>query len=194
MGLFKELKKGLTGFHNAGKAVAKNPFSKDAWDQHISGMHIGLDTSEKYKNGVLRPPASPYSNDPSKAGSASDRMGNLIRAQWDDYVTRFQPYDKKLIGLATGTADNEEAIAKARGSVAGSFDVSQGTLQRNRQRLGLANTTDSNMNQERNLAMARSLAEVNAVNGTRIAEQDRDRRILGGGAAAGLKGASLQGA
>jgi hypothetical protein len=134
------------------------------------------------------------SNDPSKAGSASDRMGNLIREEWDDYVARFQPYDQKVIGLATSDVDNQEAIERARSGVAGSFDVAQGTLQRNQQRLGLSTAQRERDVNQRNTQAAKTLAEVGAINGTRIAAQDRDRALMAGNAAAGLKAETMRGA
>jgi hypothetical protein len=131
------------------------------------------------------------STDPSQSGSASDRMGNLMRAEWEDYRTRFQPYDQKLVGLATSDADNQVAIERARSGVAGSFDVAQGSLQRNQQRLGLSSTPEEVALQSRNSQASKTLAEVGAMNGTRIAALDRDKQILGGDAAAGLKGSRL---
>lgn len=132
-------------------------------------------------------------NNPANSGSASDRMGRLIRAEWNDYVNRFQPYDKQLIGLATSDADNNAAIERARTGVAGSFDVAQGTLQRNQQRLGLSSVADEVAAQDRNTAMAKTAAEVNAVNGTRLHTQDRDLSLMAGDAAAGLKSGRLSG-
>lgn len=137
---------------------------------------------------------SPAESDSTKAGSASDKMGNLIRAEWDDYVTRFQPYDQKLIGLATGDADNQAAIQRARGTVGQSFDVAQGTLQRNQERLGLSNAADEVAVQNRNTATAKTISELNAINGTRIHAQDRDLSLMAGDAAAGLKSGRLSGA
>lgn len=193
----------LSGLGKTLKSVAKAPlsfaanpkdgFSKDGLEKHASGMLYGIDVSDKYKNGMLRPPEE-SSTDPTKSGSASDRMGNLIRAEWDDYVTRFQPYDQKLIGLATGQQDNEQAIARARGSVAGSFDVAQGTLGRNKERLGLSSVSDEAAVQNRNTATARTTSELNAINGTRIHAQDRDLSLMAGDAAAGLKSGRLSGA
>lgn len=134
------------------------------------------------------------SNDPSKAGSASDQMGRLIRAEWGDYVSRFQPYDRQLIGLATGDTDNNQAIGRARSGVAGSFDVAQGTLQRNQQRLGLSSASDELAAQTQNTATAKTVAEVGAVNGTRLNTKDRDLSLMAGDAAAGLKSGRLSGA
>jgi hypothetical protein len=143
---------------------------------------------------TAKPVAAKTSTDPTKAGSASDRMGGLIRSEWDDYVSRFQPYDQKLIGIATGSADNAAAVDRARAGVSGSFDVAQGTLQRNKERLGLSDAADEIAVQNRNTTTARTSSELNAINGTRIHAQDRDLSLMAGDAAAGLKSGRLSGA
>jgi hypothetical protein len=132
--------------------------------------------------------------DPTKSGSASDRMGQLIRSEWDDYVTRFQPYDQRVISMATGDEDNLAAVGRARAGVAGSFDVAQGTLQRNKERLGLSDAVDEVAVNNRNTTTARTSSELNAINGTRIHAQDRDLSLMAGDAAAGLKSGRLSGA
>ncbi len=196
MGFFSEIKKVVKGVGKAPLDFAANPkdgFSADGLEKHASGMLHGIDVSDKYKNGVLRPPEE-SSTDPTKSGSASDRMGQLIRAEWDDYVTRFQPYDQRVISMATGDEDNLAAVGRARAGVAGSFDVAQGTLQRNKERLGLSDAADEIAVQNRNTTTARTSSELNAINGTRIHAQDRDLSLMAGDAAAGLKSGRLSGA
>ena len=131
--------------------------------------------------------------DPSKRGSASDLMGKITREQWSDYVTRFQPYDQKLIGLATGQADNELAIKRARSGVGASFEVAQGSQQRSNERLGLSSAADETAVMARNSANAKTLAELNVVNNTRLHAEDRDNQILAGGNSAGLRAANPRG-
>lgn len=129
--------------------------------------------------------------DPTKAGSASDLMGNLLRSEWGDYTNRFAPYDQRLIGLATSDEDNQQAIARARDNVGSSFDVAAGTRQRNNERLGLSNYADVTQSLNRQTANSRALAELSAVNKTRLHAQDRDKSIMSGDAAAGLKSGRL---
>lgn len=131
------------------------------------------------------------SGDPTKEGSASDQMGNLLRAEWGDYLNRFSPYDQKLIGLATSDEDNQQAIARARANVGSSFDTSTATMQRNNERLGLSNYANRAQSLNRQTASSRTLAELNAVNKTRLHVQDRDKSIMSGDAAAGLKSGRL---
>lgn len=131
--------------------------------------------------------------DPTKSGSASDQMGNLLRAEWDDYITRFAPYDKKLIDLAVSDQDNLAAVDRARSGVAASFDVASGTRQRNNERLGLSNVADVSTSLNRQTGNNRTLAELSVINKTRMHADDRDKSILSGDAAAGLKSNRLTG-
>lgn len=133
------------------------------------------------------------SNDPTKKGSASDQMGNLLRAEWYDYEKRFAPYDQDLIGLATSDEDNQQAIARARQGVGGAFDTAAGTMQRNRERMGVTGLADVDNSISRQMAGSRTLAELSAVNNTRLHAQDRDKSIMAGDAAAGLKSGRLTG-
>lgn len=134
------------------------------------------------------------SNDPTKKGSASWQMGELLKAEWEDYEQRFAKYDQKLIGLATSDADNQHAIARARAGVASSFDTAAGTMQRNNERLGVSGLADVNQSMNRQMATDRTLAELNVMNKTRLHAQDRDKSIMAGDAAAGLKSGRLTGA
>lgn len=131
--------------------------------------------------------------DPTKKGSASDQMGQLLRAEWDDYINRFAPYDQKLIGLATSDEDNQFAIDRARQGVGGAFDTAAGTMQRNRERMGVTGLADVDNSISRQMAGSRTLAELSAVNNTRLHAQDRDKSIMAGDAAAGLKSGRLTG-
>ena len=130
---------------------------------------------------------SKKSNDPTKAGSASDLIANITREQWQDYLNRFQPYDRKLIDLATGNNDNEAAVERARSGVQSSFDVANGTQQRNTERLGLSTLPDEAQAIERNSKQAQTLSELNVVNNTRLHAQDRDQKLLAGSGAVSLR-------
>lgn len=133
-------------------------------------------------------------NDPTKYGSASWHIGELTRKEWDDYEKRFQPYDQKLINIATGKQDNEAAIANARGLASASFDIANNINYRNRSRLGLSTAADEMKSSMRLRDTNKTLAELSAVNNTRLAGEDRDMKIMSGNAAVGLRDSRLQGA
>lgn len=137
--------------------------------------------------------AKSFSNDPTKFGSASDRVGRLHREEWYDYLNRFQPYDQRLLTLATTDADNEAAIQRSRESVNTAFDAASGSLQRDITRLGLSEADDERRQREASTDLARTAAEVGAINGTRLHTQDRDMKLMSGDMATGLRSGRLGG-
>jgi hypothetical protein len=176
--------------------LARNPFDKDALVNWQGSMHTGLvkQRGEFTAKGdkVYRKEKNKSSNDPSKVGSASWNMGELMRKEWDDYVTRFQPYDKKLISIATGQADNEAMVANARAGVNNSFAVSNGTTLRNLSRLGISQSSDEMQSNNRINDTNKTLADISASNNARMAAEDRDMKIMSGNAAVGLRDSRLQ--
>lgn len=132
-------------------------------------------------------------NDPSKTGSASDRVGQLHRDEWYDYLNRFQPYDQKLLALATGDTDNKAAIQRSRESVGTAFDVATGSMNRDLSRMGLSEASDERLQREASTGLARAAAEVSAVNGARLHTQDRDMKLMSGDMATGLRSSRIGG-
>ncbi len=184
-GFLTPLKTSVSKTHKTNMDFIKNPSKKTfkanqraQMDTMVGGHSRAFDKDK------------PSSSDPSQAGSASDQMASITREQWDDYVTRFQPYESQVVGLATGQADNEAAIARARGSVTGAFDVSQGTMMRDRERFGLASAganPDEMPALQARSGLSRAAAEVAAINGARTETNNRDMQLLSGNMAIGLR-------
>lgn len=177
-----DLGKSLKNLHKAMPGVGSSDPKKA-----LKNLHNAMPGSDQ-----LNPQIT--ADEATKPGSASDQMGKLMRAEWDDYITRFAPYDQKLIGLATSDEDNQQAIDRARAGVSSAFDTATGTLQRNNERLGVSGLADVNQSMSRQIANNRTLAELNVANKTRLHAQDRDKSIMAGDAAAGLKSGRLTGA
>ncbi len=173
------LSKAFKNLHNAMPGVSSTDPKKA-----LKNLHTAMPGSDQLTGGITEDEAT-------KPGSASDKLGSLIRAEWDDYLTRFAPYDQKLVGLATSDEDNQQAINRARQSVTGAFDTAAGTLQRNNERLGVSGLSDVTASMNRQSSSSRTLAELSAVNKTRLHAQDRDQSIMAGDAAAGLKSSRL---
>lgn len=110
-------------------------------------------------------------------GSGSHTAADLTRKQWQDWQTRFQPYDTRLVNLAMGKEDNQQAEARASQSVDTAFNTAQGTYSRNRSRYGLSDTAGMSDR----MALSKTAAKVGAVNQTRLATQDRDMAMMVGG-------------
>lgn len=130
---------------------------------------------------------------PTKEGSASDRVAEIMRAEWDDYLARFQPRDQQLLGIATGTDDNNAAILRSQQSAGTGFGVAQGSLNRDMSRMGLSSAPDEVAVNQRNTQAAKTAAEVGAINGARISTEDRDMKLMSGDMATGLRSSRLEG-
>lgn len=178
--------------------LAIDPFDKDRLrDQQVelrSGIGTGAGPGERGVTSAEKNKAPGESDDPAKIGSASWKIGELMRKEWDDYVTRFQPYDKKLIGIATGQADNDAMVANARAGVNNSFAVSNGTTLRNLSRLGISQSSDEVLSNNRINDTNKTLADISTSNNARMAAEDRDMKIMSGNAAVGLRDSRLRGA
>ena len=124
-------------------------------------------------------------------GKASDQLARIYREEWQDYLNRFAPAEQKLIDMATGTQDNEQAIDRARSSAAGAFDSANAGRQRDFQRLGLSESQDERAFRERRSARQKKVAEVDAANKARLHTQDRDLNLMAGDMAVGLRDSTL---
>lgn len=124
---------------------------------------------------------------PQNTTSASDTYARLIREQWDDYRTRFAPYEDQMIALANGQEDNLLSEQRAVSAAGAGFNSSMGTLGRDRQRLGLGVSAEEAANESRMGAGLRTAAMVGAANKARLHSQDRDNMILAGGLGGSLR-------
>ena len=185
-GILSPIKKSIMATHKSNITFLKNPSVKT----FKANQRAQIDSSLGGHSNVFDKDKPVTTNDAAKAGSASDQMGGIYRAQWDDYVNRFQPTETQVVDLATGQADNEDAIARARGSVAGAYGVSQGTVQRDRERLGLSSAgtnVDEQPIMQARTGLGQAAAEVSAMNGARAETNNRDMQLLSGNMAVGLR-------
>lgn len=128
-----------------------------------------------------------YGNiDPSQAfqgkQGASDLMGQLTRAQWQDWKTRFSPYVDELIGEATDPEAGQNAATEAREAVGSAFDASRGLRDSNQASFGIQLTPEQRKAQDRIHNVTQAAAEVSAGNEARVSAQDRQKAIMAGGA------------
>ncbi|HEN3614745.1 TPA: hypothetical protein U5E40_004073 [Yersinia enterocolitica] len=113
-------------------------------------------------------------------GQASDTYANLIRDQYNDWLTRFYPKQKELMGLATSGELMNQQLTRVSDSSASSLRSAQLGTQNQLARYGTTQTANPNDN---SLGLRSALATAGAKNGIREAEQDRQMNILTGGSA-----------
>lgn len=126
-----------------------------------------------------------YYVDPSAAFAgkqgASNVLGQLSRAQWDDWKARFQPYVDKLANIATSDSFAGEQAATATKSVNKSFDSANQGLQLQQQGMGLVLSPAQQAAQDRKMQLGRASASVDASNNARISARDLQEQIMAGG-------------
>jgi len=115
-----------------------------------------------------------YMGDEKEGGSRL--FADIIRAQTDDYLTRFAPIEDYLAGsiTPTGTTFLEGDMARTRQAVTDSAANVGGQYSRNMQRYGLSGGVPDFSNQTVS-------AMVGGLNDTRDRDADRRLAILGGG-------------
>ncbi|MGY8872235.1 MAG: hypothetical protein ACKVJE_17500 [Pseudomonadales bacterium] len=122
--------------------------------------------------------------DPSEAylgdQGASKLFGELTRAQYDDWHTRFSPYISKLGDMAGDTAAPQAAADEAISTVGDSFSNAKRGLELSQQRLGLQLSPEEQAVQDRRMSLSEGATSVQAANTARTSTLDRQQKILAG--------------
>ncbi|MGE6778250.1 hypothetical protein ACQKFL_11485 [Vreelandella titanicae] len=112
---------------------------------------------------------------------ASELLGQLNRAQWNDWLNRFSPYVDELADVAQDNNAPGLAATNASNAVGLAYDSSQLGLDQQRQSYGVTQTPQQKAAEERRTNIERSASMVSAGNEARISAQDRQDAILAGG-------------
>ena len=150
----------------------------------FGGRGPSYDFTNNYRN--INPNA--YMND-DKEG-ASRLFADIIRAQTQDYLTRFAPIEDYLAGTITrtGTTFLERDMSRTREAIVGGAQSAQDQYTRQFERYGVAGRQLDNTN-------ATTSALVGGMNDARDRDVDRKIAILGGGLGSiGMKSRAQQGA
>lgn len=112
---------------------------------------------------------------------ASTVLGQLYRAQWDDWKLRFQPYISQLANLADDPNYAAGQGANAAAAVGTSYTNSALGLQQQRAGLGVSLTPAQQQAEDRKLALGRTADSASAYNQAKISARDLQDQILAGG-------------
>ena len=130
-------------------------------------------------------PLEPGRLDPNQAfqgdQGASQLLGQLNRAQWDDWKKRFAPYVKTLAGEATDPNAAADASMQAKQSVGLAFDSAATINNQSREKFGISLNPAQQQAQDRISSVGRTAATASAGNEARISALDRQQSILAGG-------------
>lgn len=112
---------------------------------------------------------------------ASDLLGKLYRAQWEDWKTRFSPYVDRLASKATDPGFLTEQADTAAASVTNAYGTARHGLDMQRTGMGLVQTPQQQQAEQRKMAVAESADTNTAYNQARISARDLQDQILAGG-------------
>ncbi|MWV17574.1 hypothetical protein F3I16_16145 [Pseudomonas sp. L-22-4S-12] len=112
---------------------------------------------------------------------ASKVLGQLYRAQWDDWKSRFRPYIDQLAGMANSTTFAGEQGGVAAAAVNTSYANAGEALQQQRAGLGIQQTPAQQAAEQRKLSLGQAADSVGAYNQARISARDLQDQILAGG-------------
>ncbi|MGP3789758.1 hypothetical protein [Pseudomonas sp. B392_1p] len=108
-------------------------------------------------------------------------LGQLYRAQWDDWKTRFSPYIDRLTDLASDETYAAGQGANAAAAVNTSYANTTQGLQMQRQGMGVNLTPAQQAAETRQLALGQAADSSSAYNSAKISARDMQDQILAGG-------------
>lgn len=112
---------------------------------------------------------------------ASELLGQLNRAQWEDWKARFAPAITKLADAATDPNAASDAAKQAGDAVGLAYDSANTITNQNREKYGISLNPAQQAAQDRINATGRTAATASASNEARISALDRQQSILAGG-------------
>jgi hypothetical protein len=121
-------------------------------------------------------PGNVYSSDQG----ASAVLGEISRAQWDDWEERFAPKVEELAAIATDTGLPGELADQSMEAVGNSFDNANKSLAMKQAGLGLQLDATEQASQDRVMALSKASTQADQANSTRVATQDMQQSILAG--------------
>ncbi|WP_017445795.1 hypothetical protein [Gayadomonas joobiniege] len=111
---------------------------------------------------------------------ASKTQAELVKAEYADYVNRYQPYEKQLLGLANGTELLDKQLSRISASAKKSQSSRAMSQALRNSRLGVSTGVLQSQSQQRQNQLASGLALAQAKNNTRVATSDLQDSILTG--------------
>lgn len=126
-------------------------------------------------NGIINPDSA-FSG---KQG-ASKLLGQISRAQWEDWRTNTAPVIMQLGEMATDQSYVADAQTQAEGAIDQSYTNARSNLGVSQERMGLSLSPEEKAVQDRKLGLSQAASKVSASNTAKIAAQDRQQQILAG--------------
>lgn len=116
--------------------------------------------------------------------AASTKRASLVRDQWNDYKTRFQPVEQKIIdamGTGINTTFNEAGQQEAQKAVDTAFTTAKATAGRDQARFGINLTPQQSRAQDTVMQVEKAASMANAKNTATQWDIDRRNAVMSGG-------------
>ncbi|MBJ34089.1 MAG: hypothetical protein CMC89_05115 [Flavobacteriaceae bacterium] len=156
--------------------------SENPYERVFSQLNTGV---QSQVGQVFDPNFNPYANINTRVATgrnaskrpADDLFAELIRAQTDDYTTRFAPIERDLASrvTSTGTTSLSGDLMRTGDAITTAAQNAAGQQRRGLERFGL--TSDSNIGQDNSYISSL----VGGFNDTIRRDEDRRQAIIGGG-------------
>jgi len=112
---------------------------------------------------------------------ASNVLGKLYRAQWDDWKNRFQPYITRLADISSDKGYAAEQGASASEAVGKGYANASKGLQMHRAGMGITSTGQQQAAETRKLSLGQAADSAAAYNEAKISARDMQDQVLAGG-------------
>ena len=106
---------------------------------------------------------------------------DLYRAMYDDWQTRFEPYQQILIDAATSTEMLDDQLSRISATTDRTVAQAEQNAEMTRQRYGIQESATQAAANDSRMGINAGLAEVNAKNNTRQAAYENYQNVMLGG-------------
>lgn len=124
--------------------------------------------------------ALPYVN-PKSDEFASRTMQAIYRAEWEDYMKRYAPYEDKLTGLVGNQDLQNQMLERANTNVDQAFGLADAAYKNRMASYGTQQNGLEKQTYDRSMKLAQTAAKVGTRNSLRDQMRDTENQILAGG-------------
>ncbi len=118
--------------------------------------------------------------DPSDNEYATKTQANLSRAQWDDYVKRFEPYEAQLASMVGNEQTLSDSLNAANASATSSFESAKQGFGMNLAKYGTSQDATEKAATDRSFNLNKSATQAGLRNSVRTQAYDRDIELMTG--------------
>lgn len=158
----------------------RNYPNSEQYKQQEAARIQGLQDQTNETFGELAPFFDNGYYDPNSKTAAQDMRVALLRADWDDWVTRFLPIEQEIVASLGNPEVMNAEINRARSNVNRAFDRQNTQRAEFNRRYGIEQTPQVAQHNQRTSNIMRAAALSDSANDARRQVEDREMNILAG--------------